>query len=235
MYTQYIAELTNTWTSFVITVIAVYCAVASAPVLRSTAEGRLTLITYAILGACGLGSVAFHATLTFPGQAADELTMLYSAAATVVGLAIARRPGTSLAALSTAATGLCVVVSFVYVWARSFELFFVTYASMVVSIAVLGWQLTSATGARFQRCRALYRASVVCYIGGFLFLWIPTEVLACSSVVAFNGHGIFHITSALGTTCMIALVGIVTAPTKLTTRYTGTYPLLPIVVQTKVK
>jgi len=44
--------------------------------------------------------------------------------------------------------------------------------------------------------------SVVFYVGGFLFFWVP-EILFCDNLKSFNFHSLWHVTSTLGCFVMV--------------------------------
>ena len=69
----YVAEFYNAFSSLPLCVVSV-CGVRHCILMKLGVEQALC---YAVVGVIGLGSVAFHATLTREGQVLDELPMLW--------------------------------------------------------------------------------------------------------------------------------------------------------------
>jgi hypothetical protein len=161
-------------------------------------------------------SVAFHATLKFWGQAADELTMLWISHLTVVALMEASHTinknqqdnssssSTSVRIKQWLIGLLSVVTTLIYLSGtkESFSVFFLVYASGVLTIGYLGFQLTRSS-TPLRAYRFLFACAIVTYIGGFVLLWLPTEVLFCKQTQFLHGHAWFHLSSMVGSSGLL--------------------------------
>jgi dihydroceramidase len=125
-----------------------------------------------ILMFVGIGSTAFHGTLSYEGQCLDELAMIYCAlvfAHTLLG-------GTWFAGIGLGIYAVAfTVIYFNMKDSGVFQLFIVLYALTVLALVVKSYQYAHASG-NAQLVRIVTLAGSV-YIGGFLFLWIPEHLL----------------------------------------------------------
>lgn len=87
LHTPYIAEFWNTLSSVPIVVFSLAALVVG---IRGHFLSRFT-VPCALTALVGLGSIAFHATLQYWGQAMDELFMVYAATAYMAMIALCDR------------------------------------------------------------------------------------------------------------------------------------------------
>ena len=182
----YIAEFWNTLSSLPIIAAGVFGVFIA---LRERYRKRF-LIPALALTVVGVGSTAFHATLSYWGQALDELTMVYAALACVyIGFELdpraVRRPwlAAALSAWAAAFTGA-------YFWLRdsSYFLFFVAvFAALSTHCSwkalQLHWRTTDPD------LRALFVRGQFLWAFSFLALWLPDK-LACAAVQQLHLHAI---------------------------------------------
>ncbi len=131
---SHVAEFANTWSSLFMCATAAY---AMAWKWRQGRELRFLLIEMVVI-VIGLGSALFHGTLTFYGQLADELPMLWGAFIWVWVVLHTERRSTDwyyvggLATLAIAWTAFSHIIHFTANWI--FEVFF----GMTIFWAALG-------------------------------------------------------------------------------------------------
>ena len=142
--TPYVAEFWNALSSLPTLTVGLYFLLKA----RKHAYGYRFEVAGAMLAIVGLGSAAFHGTLTRWGQILDEVPMLYSSSVFlwIAGSLDAR--GRDAAAtrrsdlLGAGLTLWCMVITAAYL-NGGFELFFIAYAGTVAAVAV-----TSVKAAR---------------------------------------------------------------------------------------
>jgi dihydroceramidase len=170
-----IAEM---WNAVSNAVIVLPCVVG----LRFARTGQLErrfYLAYLALMVVGLGSFAFHATLLWPAQMADELPMLYASVVFLFCIADARWTGRAshlrawlIAALATVAIGTTAV----YLYTNDPLVHEVCYGILVAGMVFRSIALTGQS--RDPRLRGLLRTAVVWYFTGFA-VW-NVDNLACA-------------------------------------------------------
>lgn len=192
--TYYIAEFYNTLSSVAILLAAGYSTYKA---VRAGLRKRL-ILPIALMAVVGVGSIAFHGTLLFPGQALDELPMIY-AACSLFFSTMEPHPRQRYPWLGPALAVYCLAFTYAYFRLPNYFLWFIlSYIALVLvqfAFAFRTWQRVLE-----PRVRALLLAAAAFYIGGFLLFWLPDKFL-CSTVQPFHFHAWFHLTSTIGPLC----------------------------------
>jgi len=207
LHSRVVAEAFNTLSSVPIVLAAGYATVRAA---RGGAAARCVLPS-ALMTAVGVGSCAFHGTLTRAGQAADELPMVYAAAALLYATlrvggpaAASVPPALAGAALPAGLAAFCAAFTAVYFTAPGFFAIFVgLYIALV--LALFARCCAVYASVRDAEARGLLVTAAAAYFSGFLLLWLPDK-FACSSVQPYSFHAWFHLTSTLGPVYCMAFV-----------------------------
>ena len=191
----YIAEFWNTLSSVPIVLAGLYG-------LRQSVRqgyGWQYSVSWAALAVVGVGSVAFHGTLLFEGQALDELSMIWCVAIfLVVSL---RRPPVTFAVCCLYLPAF----TYSYFIATEYFIFFVLSYIFIVGILVVRSVLL-AWGAKSKTMKVLVSVAGGIYVGGFACLWLPEHFLCVlvehserpALVVSLQLHAWFHLTSTIG-------------------------------------
>lgn len=191
VYTQYVAEFWNTLTSVPIALAGLFGIIMAIKYkyrLRFFMPSMLMMFV-------GLGSIGFHGTLSYIGQAIDELNMVYAVSAflfTVLELDSTVKKKWLPAALVL--YNVCFTATYVFL-PRYFEFFVLTFIAGCVWLFLQSFSVYRRT--HDYRLRQLFVVGFGLYAASFLFLWIP-DALACSSVGALHLHAWFHICSGIG-------------------------------------
>lgn len=171
-YTRWVAEFWNTLSSVPI----VLCgAVATFNAVRFGYEPRF-LIPSVLLTLVGVGSVLFHGTLLYGGQALDELAMISCATSLLYVVleteAVPRRKwlAPALLAYNTAFT----VVYLTLPSQAYFSFFVLTFIALCCTAFYQACQLYRRTVD--SRLRPLFWLGAGVFLGSFLFLWIPDNL-----------------------------------------------------------
>uniref|UniRef100_A0A6B2LEL4 Alkaline ceramidase n=1 Tax=Arcella intermedia TaxID=1963864 RepID=A0A6B2LEL4_9EUKA len=147
----------------------------------------------------GLGSMAFHGTLLYAGQAWDELGMIYG---TVVFLYVIFEMETKHGQLKYGwlrygLVAYCIVYSWVYLFFPNFFIIFViTYIGMVLYLSYKSYLIYSQPSTP-KDAKHLLLIGVGTYVLVFFVMWLP-DILLCHNTQWMNLHAWFHLGSAVG-------------------------------------
>jgi dihydroceramidase len=169
LYSPYIAEFYNTLSSVPIIVTALIAVLIG---VRSGFQARF-VVPCALTALVGVGSVAFHGTLQYWGQAMDELFMVYAASAYMVMIALSDRsiPTHLVVPLACAWD---VLFTAAYAFLRNGP-FFVVFC---VIFGLLSTWLCYSSLEMHRRTfdptlQKLFWAGQLTWAGGFLLCWFP--------------------------------------------------------------
>lgn len=197
----YIAEYWNSITSLTHCILAAY-GLALAFKQNWKRRFLFPLIAFFFVG---VGSIAFHGTLTFSGQAVDELSMIW-AAVTLLYSSVEDSPTRRFGIwLPASALVYCLAFTVTYMKLPQFFFYFVmTFILLVIMIFV-------ASGQTYQRLKNkkagyLFQTSVVLYVGSFLLLWLPDKLHCTPTIQALHLHAWFHVCTAFGAWCIILFI-----------------------------
>jgi hypothetical protein len=248
--TYSIVEFWNTVTALLVVYSGAICLVYSRGLffvekatLLPPAFWGLSILLFVI----GVGSVIFHGTMKRWGQVLDELPMVYSALIFHwVLLDVANQPLLNVFRKNgngRVLTGVffCIALTLgtlVY-FTHDFALFIVVYAICIAFLAARVRALVIQSEGQSLKAsgspqRRMAIQCITIYIGGFIFFWLPTEVLAaqlklsCSDLVMQASgsealtfwcglrideysllqftHSVFHLTSTMGTLAFVQFV-----------------------------
>jgi len=168
----------------------------------------------------GLGSMAFHATLKYSMQLADELPMIYTVCITSY---IAFSYGKSPKVKALVAAGLTAIACFItvyYLYAKDPVFHQVAYGFITLSSTIRGFYVTEVdvksalrrrvpaeADERMRQIRTLAISGILMFLAGF-FVWNMDNIFCHSLVHARNhiklpwsivleGHGWWHILTGL--------------------------------------
>lgn len=201
-HSDWIAETFNTLSSIPIATFALYGAIHA---WRNGYEKRQFWLLIGLFAA-GCGSICFHATLTWQGQALDELPMIIGASMFLFS---------SLHLRETTVRWEVVTALIVYD-ATAFLLYFTHYYAVFIilyCIMSIPTMLVSLYHVRVSkvpvpwRTRSLGYFSVCIYIIGFVFFWLPERIMCgnrkfdsyVSVFQQLHFHAVWHLTTAFGT------------------------------------
>lgn len=194
VYTQYVAEFWNVVSSIPIVltgIFGVWAALTYGYRKRFLVPSMLTILV-------GVGSISFHGTLQYWGQALDELAMVWCVTAMVYftidnhGDKQRTRPWIAWALAVFAA-----LFTAFYWYAKEgpfFVCFVVLFASMSVYVMWGSYQLHTRTTC--LPLRRLYFLGNITWALSFLVFWLPDKLL-CSHTQGYQLHAVFHVLSAL--------------------------------------
>jgi dihydroceramidase len=195
LHSYYVAEWFNTLSSFAVVLMGLTGVILS---LIYSYKKRF-FFSFLAMFIVGCGSVAFHGTLLFQGQALDELPMVWG---TQIFLFIAIESAYDgfdtlrFKWLPFALTIYCIIFTagYFYLGTDAFVFFVALYISGVVTLVGMSISLYARTSLVAQR---LGLFSNIIYAGGFLLLWLPDKFL-CSFFQPYSFHAWFHLTSTIG-------------------------------------
>ena len=200
MWTPYVAELFNTVSSVPIFALGMFGVVWG---LRRGYAKRFIMPLF-LFGLVGLGSVAFHGTLLYAGQAMDELPMIYAATALLFSV-VETKATIARAWLAPALVLYCAAFTAAYILSPDlFVYFLLTYIALILAIffgSIDYYRRIKHAGAK----RLLWLAAIF-YLGGFFLFWMPDK-LSCAAVQRFQFHALFHLTSSIGPWCSASAPG----------------------------
>lgn len=199
VWSPHIAEFFNTLSSLAILALGVLGATLA---WKRDFERRV-FVAYVFMSIIGLASALFHATLTWVGQALDELTMLWAVLAFLFCILDsqnhdAKKPlypwlPVVLVLVASATTILYFAID------RYFEMFFTVFTSCCFLITYVAKRVNDGVDNADQR--RVFRIGVGAWCIGFIFFWIP-EQLFCDWYVSrgyqLHLHAIFHGLSSIG-------------------------------------
>ena len=209
--TAYCAEFFNTISSFAIVLAGGIFARQAA----ARAYGARFLIAAFGLIVIGIGSVAFHGTLRREGQVLDEVPMLW-ASLVFLWIACCNAMGTSENAWGPPLAVMfgCIGAGSTWVYFNSgFTFFIATYILTVASIFAVTLIRVSRAPKRHAFAKKYAYLGVGFYFAGFLFLWLPEQILCGNRMRDTRDTGLlalpvplhawFHITSSIGPICIL--------------------------------
>lgn len=189
-YSPYVAEFHNTWSAAPV----VFFGSAGIYYTRHYASlDKRYVFAFAALGAIGLGSVFFHATLLQWGQVLDEAPMMLVLTAFIYMLiedGPQRRYGIWL---PICLIGSCAAFMGAYLIFDIYWIFFVGFTGTAVVLMIVS--LPRARKAD-PLPRLLFYSGVVCLVGGFLIWNIDNHL--CAHVWFLRLHIVWHFGSGLG-------------------------------------
>ena len=216
-HTPYIAEFYNTLSNLPIIVLSAWAYVRSTR--GPTTQPIQVQHCYLYLLVVFVGSFAFHATLTYAGQIADEFPMI----AGVCAYHVALTPPSSSSLPLRLATGTALVIGAIMYLLRASPLpLQISYGTLTVALvvrSVASYSSLPSTG------RSLLLAAMAVY-GTAFALWL-TEQGICEHVREFQFHALWHLLSGSGTLLWIQFLVFRTAsPSSLL----SLHPSLPYVL-----
>lgn len=191
VWSTYIAEWWNAWSS-----LAYVClGLLGARRFWHSDLPRIHRNTYVALIFIGIGSFAFHATLSRAGQLADELSMINCVYCGHLSLARKEKERMFVACLWCVAIMFYVIGEF-YAFATNFGL----------SLLFLAISFAKQTRKQeMQKARIMGQASIALFLIAFFLFWLPEHVLCVVIPLQDRGfiqrvplHAAWHILSAVG-------------------------------------
>lgn len=210
-----IAEFHNTWSSVLITLLAIvgflYC--------NPTNESRFSVM-YFFIGAVGIGSVALHCTLHWLPQSSDEIPMLWQSLSMLYALCVMHDEKQSA---RTKTIGLAFIVIGVletivyYCFRQIYAVFIVTF--ILSSAIVTSWTayLAFYEGDSVQRSlrSKVFITAITYFLVYGVTVWL-VDMHLCELLMPYylaiptgglTLHVLWHIFSALGTYyCVVFLI-----------------------------
>ena len=181
----YIAEPLNTLSSVPLVVLGVFGVLRGNAARRAPKGGwehAAFAWSYALLAAVGSGSLALHATLIAPGQAADEvpmlllnLVLLFIICELESGTAALRRPWLPLAFSAVGVGAVAVYLRYRAFYSSFLTLYAISVLCVVGGSARLALQpRTNSLGerARINLLRPLFISAITSYAVGGLIAWL---------------------------------------------------------------
>jgi len=190
----YIAEFFNTITSLPAAFLSFYAIYLT----YKYGYGKRFLLVNAMVAMVGLGSAAFHGTLLYMGQIFDELPMIYTSLAILYVILEMESEGKPVYKyLAPILLSYSALFTAVYLYLPSFFIFFLLGYIGAILILVYRCSVIFRKPDTLFHQKVFIVASVCCYIGGWLFFWVP-EVAFCDALQPYNFHAWWHVTSTLG-------------------------------------
>lgn len=210
VHTRYVAELFNTLSSVPMLLVGL----RGLWLARQYGLELLVYMCWAGIGAVGIGSMLFHGTLQFYGQAADELPMIYASLAFTYAAVEVSDVAPRRTWLPYLEVLYAIGFTIAYFSSPRFFLFFiVAYAAAVLLIIAQSYRVhivyRDEKGRAASWQRALFVVAAVFYPGGFLLLWVPENALCPfypSLVGALHLHAIFHVVTTISPYCYIVFM-----------------------------
>lgn len=217
LVTEYIAEFHNTWSSTLITILAVIGFFYGNP----TNEKRFSIL-YIILGTVGVGSTALHCTLNWFPQSSDEVPMLWTVLSLLYSLVVMQgdmySPRNS--AIGLAFTCWAIIQTLIYYkFQQVYASFIVTFLLSALIVAI--WTAVLAFGETDPKNRPI-RVSL--WVQGFTSfavmgaaVWVA-DMHLCHYLMPYylslgtgglTLHVVWHIVSAIGTYYTILFLTVI--------------------------
>lgn len=187
--TPYIAEFWNVLSSIPIVMSGLWMLWNG---LRQGYRKRF-LVSGILFAMIGIGSIWFHGTLRFEGQALDELSMIFTACCFLYA-SLEDRPQLKYPWLPYALAAYCLGFSITYAFLPQFFIFFlvsfIAGSTMVVFLGVRLYLVETDNKLKRQ-----YWIGVALWAAAFFLCWLPDKLI-CAKVQHLNLHSIFHLISA---------------------------------------
>lgn len=209
-HTRYIAELFNTLSSVPMLLVGLRGVWLA---WHYNLEVRIYLCWMGI-GMVGIGSILFHGTLQYYGQALDELPMIYASLvfmyASLEAAQAAPRRWWLPYVEGVYAAGFSVAY---FASPFFFPVFIVGYGAAVTLIILQSYRVyvvyrdEAGVSARWQR--VLFWVAATTYPFAFLFLWLPENALCPLYPELFhklNLHAIFHVVTTISPYCYVVFM-----------------------------
>ena len=184
----------NAWSSLAFVAVALWALIRLRRVGRSRSPlGRAEAVLFvASLALVGLGSVFYHASLTFAGQVVD-VSGIYLVATFVLLHRLA--PRWNLAPVTSALAFLLVNAALMAAQVTTPSIRRLAVALLLAAALVVEWKATE--GARAWLARG---AGLITLAG---LIWgLDRFHIACVEGLAFQGHALWHILAALSAACL---------------------------------
>eukprot|EP00760_Papus_ankaliazontas_P033921 PhM_4_TR6797/c0_g1_i1/m.84861/K04711/ACER3, YDC1; dihydroceramidase len=176
-------------------------------------QGLYALVYMVIVGV-GLGSMAFHGTLTHQGQALDEVPMLWAAMMMTYARLAIFWDHPLHARTAALMFGVCALATVIYFTAGGFMFFFVVYSSTVLWLVIISVQFCRSDPACSATSRRLATMAVTMYgIGSFL-CWVPETVMCGNRLhdthdsifLSLRMHAVFHLCAGYASYTMVMFI-----------------------------
>lgn len=220
--TYYCAEAVNTLTNVVFMYLGVK-GIRNVLAYRHSSVFILAFLGYMVVG---LGSMAFHTSLKYSMQLADELPMIYTVCIMAYAAFSYKRSPVMRALIAVALAGLACFITVYYLYAKDPVFHQVAYGILTLSATCRGFfvmerdlapvlekRVPSEAPQLMREIRTLAVTGIVMFLGGF-FLWNLDNIFCHHLILARNqiklpwavvleGHGWWHILTGLGAYHMI--------------------------------
>ncbi|KAL2146266.1 hypothetical protein VTI28DRAFT_4562 [Corynascus sepedonium] len=216
--TFYCAEVVNTLTNLVF----MWLGIKGLRNVLSYNHSRVFILVFLGYIVVGLGSMAFHTTLKYEMQLADELPMIYTVCIMGFATFAYKRPARVRILIAAALIGLAVFITVYYLYAKDPVFHQVAYGLLTAGTIFRGFYVME-TGLRpklsqrkepaecDQYMRNMYKLAftgILMFLAGF-FIWNMDNIychhltntknnLLLPWSVVLEGHGWWHILTGLG-------------------------------------
>ena len=241
LHFENIAELHNTWSSLLITAIAVLGFTFSNP----TKEWRFSVM-YLILGSIGVGSALLHSTLHWIPQSSDEVPMLWQTLSFTYNLMLMNQPAGSQLSLAYGGGFVLIAAAQTFVYYRyqqTYTVFLFSFAFYSLINTIWMGYLAFINGDAMCRVirKKLFVSGFVCFgvIGSGVWLidfhgceqLSPYYLSAPHYLQGFTIHAFWHLFSASGVyLAIIFLVSVRAQTLKLSPELKFLYGFFPVIV-----
>jgi len=193
-YSFYIAEFFNTITN----VPAILFSLNSLYLAYKYGHDKRFIVINLMVALVGLGSAAFHGTLLWVGQIADELPMVYTSLALLYAMLEMDSNDKPVYKYSSQffASFACLFTA-VYLYLPDFFIFFLIAFICCILTLIYRLSIIYRRQDTLSHQKFFMVAAMSCYVGGWLVFWVP-EVLFCQTLQSFNFHALWHVTSTFG-------------------------------------